>query len=436
MLRIIFATVVCGVGLSSLSVSYAQNAPQTPAADTAGRATVQLRDSRPETQLAPLPPELEKLLADWARASAGIKRLEGEHLRRVYDMTFEVEKLSEGKFYFEFPDKGRIDVTATEVTPAMQQARLKNPAKVQKKKNGQPFDLEADRNEKWVCDGVRVHSIDDEKRTAEIMMLPPDLQGTNIMDSPLPFLFGMPPEKAKRRFELSFTRPFDPASGYAHIMARPRLPQDAQSWRQAEVILDLKTWLPVAVKLTDPAETKVTVFSFREMKVNNPGGWLRLIPGVEKERLFEPDLRDYQVQVLGDKSAPIANVTPERRGSLLDQPQLNAPGGRSPNTSQSAAVGMSEVRSADATAVRPAAANTGRMPDLTGQPWQAALAELDQLGFKRGAERQKVLLYKGSAATRPADANRVQQQKPAPGTPLTPETNVELWIWAAAASGK
>lgn len=407
MLRFTSATVLCVVWFGGVSMSHAQTGRPTAPAENAGRATIEVQNGQLAQQVEPLPPTLEKLLVDWARASAGIKRLEGEHLRRVYDMTFEVEKLSEGKFFFEFPDRGRIDVTPAEVTAAMKQQRLQNPERVQKKKNGQPFDLEGDREEKWICDGKRIYSIDEAKLQAEVMQLPPDLQGTNIMDSPLPFLFGMPPEKAKRRFGLTFSREFVPTSGFAHITAVPRLPQDAQGWSRAEVILDLKTWLPVAVKLTDPAETKITVFSFRNMKINNAGGWIQMIPGVPKERLFEPDLRNYQVNMMDNSGTRVADASGAPASPVMDQNRLNPP-------------------------IRPTSAVPGAMPALNGQPWQQAVKVLEGLGYSRGAAQKKILLYKGSAAANAADVNKVQKQNPAPGSPLARDGNVELWIWTGA----
>lgn len=403
MLRFNISAIVCGFFVLVVSGDTLLAQLRNPAApaDGRGRAEVQLDNSRLAQQVEPLAPELENLLSEWARASARIQRLEGEHLRRVYDMTFEVEKMSEGKFYFEFPDKGRIDVSPTEITSSMRKARLDNPGKVQKKKNGQPFDLESDREEKWICDGRSVFSIDEAKKQADVVQLPPDLQGTNIMDSPLPFLFGMPPEKAKRRFQLSFSRAFTPASGYAHLKALPRLPQDAQSWSQAEVILDLRTFLPYAVRLTDPAETKITVFEFRNMEANNRD-WLKLIPGVSKARLFEPDLRGYHVNMIGDQQTRISDASGGDGNTILDQPRMTV-----------------EVPPSKAPLV----------PNLAGRPWDQVVKGLEGMGFARKAQTKAILLYKGSKAQNPADVNTVEKQLPAPGTPINDSTNIQLWIY-------
>ena len=58
----------------------------------------------------PVDPVLDRLLKEWEVASSKIHKIQGEHLRRVYDMVFKVEKVSTGVFYHEVPDKGRIDI--------------------------------------------------------------------------------------------------------------------------------------------------------------------------------------------------------------------------------------------------------------------------------------------------------------------------------------
>jgi len=232
---------------------------RTQTEDPPAQAQMEFKNDRLNQNVKPLSPELERLLTDWAASSEKIRRLEGDHLRRVYDLVYEVEKLSQGRFYYETPDKGRINITPVEITKLMLQQRESGEARTKKRKDGMPFELKSDQEECWSCDGLRVYELDVAKKEARVAQLPTDMQGKNIMDSPLPFLFGMPPEKAKRRFEMSLIRPIDPKSGTASLHILPRLPQDAASWASADVILDLKTFLPRAGQLVDPAGTKITV---------------------------------------------------------------------------------------------------------------------------------------------------------------------------------
>ncbi|MCA9016684.1 MAG: hypothetical protein KDA77_15230, partial [Planctomycetaceae bacterium] len=84
-------------------------------------------------KIEPLPPELEQILKNWETHSKKIEKLEGNHTRYWYDDVFQVEKLSEGKFYYEQPDKGRIDITGVEV-PKGAQGQKRN-------KDGKPYQL-------------------------------------------------------------------------------------------------------------------------------------------------------------------------------------------------------------------------------------------------------------------------------------------------------
>ncbi len=368
-----------------------------------GRATIEVKDEIINQQAPEMSPELvrelDRILEFWAAASDDINRLQGKHFRIVYDSAFEIEKQSEGEFAYEKSDKGRIDITPVQVTPELIAARLKEVETAKKEKrrcqvrlkaDGTPFDLVMEQPERWSCDGQRVYSIDVEKKEAVVAQLPTNMQGKNIMDSPLPFLFGMPPDKAKRRFTLFFSGgQFDPNSGKARLTIYPRLPQDAQSWRQADVILDLKEFLPVAVQLLDPAGTKLTVYKFQDFKKNQKN--LPVFLGGNPKTHFTPDLRDFNVQIVGDENPQKMVEGPPAQG---ESPPGNA------------------------------LANVG------GLKHDEAVLQLTRQGLKRvKGEENQIILEAGPAATNPEDVFTVKSQDPAPGTPLGPNVKVKLVIW-------
>ncbi|MCP4787611.1 MAG: hypothetical protein GY903_12870 [Fuerstiella sp.] len=253
--------------------------------------------------------EVWQLLDAWAKRSAEITKLEGKHERHVYDNTFEVEKVSNGKFWYEAPDKGRIDVFPIKITAAMIAARNKPDARVERNENGKPFALKSDDEQRWLCDGVKIYDIDDPKKTARVVHLPPDLRGQNIMNSPLPFLFGLPPEKAVQRFHMELLQDFRPEHDVVKLSAKPKLRQDADNWKEAQIFLNTKSYLPDAVKLLDPAETKQTVYTFRDMTVNKKGPFFGLVPG---QNPWDPKIRGYQIHVIqsGQQQAAIPPGTP------------------------------------------------------------------------------------------------------------------------------
>ncbi len=367
------------------------------------QAQMEFKNDRLNQNVKPLSPELERLLTDWAASSQKINRLEGDHLRRVYDLVYEVEKLSQGRFYYETPDNGRINIKPVEITKKMLQQRESAEVPTKKRKDSTPFELKSDQEECWSCDGSRVYELDVAKKQARVAQLPADMQGKNIMDSPLPFLFGMPPEKAKRRFEMSLMRPIDSKSGKASLHILPRLPQDAASWASADVILDLKNFLPIAVQLVDPAGTKITVYSFSNLKVNENKFIDSVIDQQDPKTRFTPDLRGFNVNI-SDKGEPQTAETEPADEDTRPVPKQGAQRKAEP----------------------PALVN------VLGMPHTEALIQLQRQGLKRIKEDQEktnIILESGPPAKNEADIYTVKSQDPPAGTPLEKGMKVKLTIW-------
>ena len=131
------------------------------------------------------------------------------------------------------------------------------------------------KRDRWVCDGKEVKAIDDDNQTYEVVQIPPNQRGENIMDGPLPFLFGMPPEKAKARYQFKLLGEDD--KNYA-IQVRPKWKQDAVDWTQAELLLTRKTCLPAEVHLHNAAGTSETVYYFSDLQINRSASSSGRIP--------------------------------------------------------------------------------------------------------------------------------------------------------------
>lgn len=397
----------------------AQDQPTANQAAPAGNARVELDNGILNQKAPPMAPELQEqldqLLESWSAASERITRLEGRHFRIVYDTEFEVERQSEGEFAYEKPDKGRIDITPVLITPELIAARLKEArdskaekrkSQVRLKRNGDPYDLAVTQPEQWSCDGQRVYSLDLEKKEALVAQLPAVMQGRNIMDSPLPFLFGMPPETAKRRFTIFFAgSQFDPRSGRAYLTIFPRLPQDGNSWKQADIILDLKEFLPVAVQLLDPAGTKVTVYKFRDFVKNEPD-WKMRVQLVNPKTRFTPDLRGFNMVLVGEETT---QITPPGNEKEMQQPPSKG-GGTVPN---------------------PAKDPANALANVAGLRHDEAVIQLERQGLTRSKEKEtnEIILEAGPPAQKPGDIYRVKSQDPEPGTLLKRGMKVKLTIW-------
>ncbi len=266
-----------------------------------------------ELRIEPLEPELEKLLQEWERVSSKFERLSGEHERIVYNKVFEVEKYAQGQFYYEGPDKGRIDLEPYKLGKN-QAAKRENP------KTGNPYRVEADKQTKWICTGKEVLTIDEEEKTFEAFPLPPELQGKNIIHGPLPFLFGMKADEAKRRFQLSFTAPKKNTDKVVWITAKPRRVMDHENFKEATIILDRKRFVPMAVKLLDPSENLETVYSFKEIHINN----VSVVPQIFRKDPFHPNLKSYKMMLpqeaaLADPKAAPRRGEPAGKASAIRQ---------------------------------------------------------------------------------------------------------------------
>lgn len=219
-------------------------------------------------QSAPQPPDprVVAILRNWEATTSSFDRLEGTFLRYVYDSVFGVEKRADGEFRYEAPDKGRLDFREVKVPPG-----TTNPKRVMPKTNA-PFKVVSDTPQRWVCTGKEVLIIDDGQKSVQKVAIPPQFQGQNIADGPLPFLFGMKAAKALQRYVLSIGSMHGEET--YHLVAKPLYRQDAQEWQTAEVMLNPKTFLPRAIRTIDPAGTRETVYVFHQEALRQNPRWL------------------------------------------------------------------------------------------------------------------------------------------------------------------
>lgn len=337
----------------------------------------------------PLPPRLEQILVEWSNATKKIEKLEGQHVKHVYDSVFAVEKLSRGKFYYEAPDKGRIDIEPEAVKAGAVSQRV-DP------KTRKPFKLMPDTAERWVCTGKNILKIDDEGRKVQYFPIPPENQGQRIMDGPLPFLFGMPPELAKRRYDLTLIsegRNETLKMDVVRLRAVPKWKQDAANYKEANVILSKATWLPVAVQLVDPTGNAETVYRFHNVTVNKKRSFFEGNP-------FDIKLGGYTREMIGGKNSDAPNQATPRRA---------APPDRSQTPQRTASTGEAKP-----------------VPDVRGLPYKEAQAKLAQAGFTSECR-------KGRAVTDERYVYRVENQSPEPQTQLAHGAKVSLTLYVKPA---
>ncbi|WP_437186592.1 hypothetical protein SH668x_003748 [Planctomicrobium sp. SH668] len=244
---------VCGLSLSS----WAQAQDQRPAPQVQ-----RLPDQNVQVGLSP---ELTKILETWEIQSAKVTRSKGEFKRIMYDQAFQVAKCSTGKYWFEGPDKGRMDFAPNKDVEGQKLKR----ADVE-------YVCQPDELRSWICNGEVIRDIDIAKKEYHQIQIPTQFQGQNISDGPLPFLFGMNSKKMQQRYLLELGSLHDPKK-LIHIVAYPKMPAEQREYRVAEVLLNPETYLPQAVQLMDPTGNKQTVYMFtKHDKVIGP--WLPTAP--------------------------------------------------------------------------------------------------------------------------------------------------------------
>lgn len=297
--------------LGNRAKSAGQGAAGSKSAAPAGRAVVQpALPQRPAAEAMRIPkvsPEMEAILEEWEEKSSKVKRLEGEFERTTYDYVFEVEKVSTGKYCFQFPDKGSFHQTGTPVSP-------KSTGRKKSATTGKPFSLKSGPNERWICDGLKIFKFDDDKnenneKVYNEIDIPEEDRGQNIRNAPLPFVFGMKAADAKQRYEFILDKK-NTNDHQIRVKVRPLLPQDIANYKEAEVILDRATCLPSAVKLTDPTGNTQDVYYFPKDKlVVNSKGWVRWLVGDP----LKPDFRGYKKAVNRQDGVQMAPLPTDRR---------------------------------------------------------------------------------------------------------------------------
>ncbi len=283
--------------------------PQSPSAEASQRVQqVGRAELRPQNRpVVVISKELERVLNDWETKTARITKLRGRHQRFEYDSVFQVEKRAVGSFWYQSPDKGRIDFNV-KGQPNIPNPPV-NPGKLGP--DGQPYRVEAEAPAIWNCDGVNILQVNIPDKTYDQIEIPVRQRGENILDGPLPFLFGVKAEKLKARYILELGDKHDPqgkatSRAQYHIIAKPLNANDARNWSRAEVLLNAKYCIPKAIRLIDPAGTKETVYTFalNQMRPNEKLPWL--------PSPFKPRLSGYKLLQTATKEPE-----PRKRGGIL-----------------------------------------------------------------------------------------------------------------------
>ena len=247
----------------------------------------------------PLPADeqqyIEQVLDYWQKTSDKVRHYKCEFLR--YDYDTEIVNIRDsrtnqlyahhqafGEIRFASPDKARFETTKV--------YKFAGPPKEQGG-NATYEPLEGHSmwgrtiNECWVCTGQSVFSFDFEQKARYEEKIPPKLQG-NVVESPLPFLFGAKKDDIMKRYWVRYIPKYKAdAQGQKKLVENeiwldiyPKRVNDAQSYSKVELILSADDFMPLAIHMYapnyNPAKNNYSsrYFIFQKRQVN--GKWALL----------------------------------------------------------------------------------------------------------------------------------------------------------------
>ncbi|MBC8357262.1 MAG: TIGR03009 domain-containing protein [Planctomycetes bacterium] len=248
----------------------------------------------------PLEPALKKhtddVLTFWEFHSAKIERYRSDFQRWEYDrQNFDPRQFqtySEGKIKYAQPDKGLFEVTAL-----TQVQGLPNGKFAYKKQQATEF-------EKWICDGTTVFEFDHRNKQLIERGLPPEMRGKQIVEGPLPFLFGAKKAQIESRY---WVRINPEKKDVFWLEAVPKRREDTANFRQVDIVIpDTPEYLPKAIILHHRGGTQTTFeFTNRETNWNEtfeklavwnraffnpaiPAGWKRVKQPAQQQQVIRP----------------------------------------------------------------------------------------------------------------------------------------------------
>ncbi len=205
--------------------------------------------TRPAAPVVPFPPlsaeaqaSLQQLLDNWQQQSQSTKTLDCKFKRWHYDLFAAPAGIhathAEGVIRYAKPDKGLFRVDNLLFFNGM--VGEKPQFKAQPNKFG----------EHWVCNGEQLIEFDRSKKECRIQTLPKNLQGQQIFNSPLPFVFNLDAQQIQKRY---WVRQVDsPKEGVVLIEAWPKLQEDRAQYKLVQIALDEKTYVPQALIMYAP----------------------------------------------------------------------------------------------------------------------------------------------------------------------------------------
>lgn len=206
---------------------------------------------------------VDQVLAYWENSSSQVERLRCQFNRFSYDSgvcnyadpttsQMVAHEIAGGIIKYEAPDRAIIEIDKKRIALP---PSASNP-------NLEYRDLDAStmekQRERYVSSGDAIFFYDYAEKQLIKQLLPIELQGQGIKNSPLPFLFGAKADELKARY---WIRPITPDNAEKQwwLEVFPKRRQDAEHYSRAVVVLGGDEFLPIQIQLFAPDHNPVKV---------------------------------------------------------------------------------------------------------------------------------------------------------------------------------
>jgi TIGR03009 family protein len=208
--------------------------------------------------------EVYQQLKFWQAASDKVKTFKSDFTRLEYDKVWNDGSerpmiVSTGVLSYSKPDRGSFEIQK------IRRWTKTDPNNAAPEAPGDYVEQDAEIGEHWVCDGKAVYEYDQRNKQLRETVIPVALRGANIVDGPLPFLFGAQADKLMERY---WIRVKQSDAAQIFLEAYPRRQSDAVNYERVEVILDRKTMQPTAIQVYLPGGQQRHVYTFAEPSIN------------------------------------------------------------------------------------------------------------------------------------------------------------------------
>lgn len=197
---------------------------------------------------------LNQVLDAWETESDKVKTFSCKFTKHVYNNLGPAANIAfqkqDGEISYQNPDKGSFKINKTMQWQPAPVAPGQNVAAVKQPPQGKYVEMLEVVGEHWVCDGKKVYEFRPQAKQLAITDIPPEMQGEEIVNGPLPFLFGAKADDLKKRYWLRIHANPDP--NIIHIVALPKTRADAANYRAVEIMLNRQRLLPTAMQVHPP----------------------------------------------------------------------------------------------------------------------------------------------------------------------------------------